>query len=287
MSDHVIAYYEGTRWDYRHLWRSDVTGAVHFGYYDARTHGHDDAVRRMTAYLGEVAGVGPDDHVVDAGCGLGGCARWLARHRRCRVTGVNITPYQLEEARKMTRRDGLADTVDYVEADVTDTGLAGGAYSVVWALESLVHVPDRDAFLHEAARLLRPEGRLVIAEYLVRDAPDLTPADAVNLRTWCDGWAMAPLVSSSAYHSLLARHGFTGTRVIDISRNVEPSLRRLHRLVRLFGLTAPAFERLGALRPVPAGNLRAAAAQLRSFRSGAWRYEVILATRGERDAGGG
>lgn len=286
-ANRVVAYFEGTRWDYRHLWRSEKTGAMHFGYYDDETRGHVDAVRRMTSRLAELARISSTDRVLDAGCGLGGCAVWLARNRGCRVTGVNITPYQVAAARQSAARAGAGDAVEFVEADVTRTRLPDEAFTVVWALESIVHVHDKSAFLREAHRVLRPGGRLMIAEYLLRDGPALSEAEEADLRTWCDGWAMAGLLSEARYRDLLAENGFKDVQVVDISQHVEPSLRRLGWLVRLLQPTAPIFERLRILRQVPADNLRASAAQIRTFDDGVWRYKVMLAERDRKDPGAG
>lgn len=275
----VVTYFERTRWDYRHLWRSEKTGAMHFGYYDAHTRGHVQSLWRMTSYLAAFAEISSADRVMDAGCGLGGCAVWLARHRGCHVTGVNITPYQVAAARESARRAGVSGSVEFVEADYTDTGLPDGAFTIFWALESSVHAGDKSAFLREAHRLLRPGGRLMISEYMLRDSPAITDAERADLQTGCEGWAMHRLLSEAEYRELLAEHGFDKVQVVDISRNVAPSLRRLGRLVRLFGPTAPIFQRLGVLGSVPAKNLRGTAALIRAFDNGTWRYKVLLAER--------
>lgn len=206
--------------------------------------------------------------------------RHLARrHRGCHVTGVNITPYQVAAARESARRADIGRSVEFVEADFTSTGLPDGAFTVVWALESVVHVGDKEAFLHEAHRVLRPGGRLLIAEYLLRDHPALSDAEEADLRIWCGGWAMPRLLTETEYRELLAAHGFERVEIVDISRNVVPSLRRLGRLVRLLGPMAPMFERLGVLSTVPAKNLEASAAQIRLFDGGTWSYKVVLAQR--------
>lgn len=278
-ADDVIAYFEGTRWDYRHLWRSEKTGALHFGYYDTSTRSHQAAVRSMTDVLAEAADVAAGDRVLDAGCGLGGCAIRLARRFGCTVTGVNITPYQVETARVAVGRAGVGNLVDLVQADFTATGLEAGRYTVVWALESVVHTADRSGFLREAYRLLAPGGRLMIAEYLVRDTPDLSQREGQDVATWRQGWAMPELLRDSDYRRLLGGQGFEDVRVVDLSQNVLPSLRRLGRMIRILSPVAPLCRRLGILGPVPAANLLASAAQLRTFDSGAWRYKVVLARK--------
>lgn len=275
----VIAYFEGTRWDYRHLWRSEKAGALHFGYYDANTRNHVDALRRMTTHLASLVGITATDRVLDAGCGLGGCAIRLVQRFGCRVTGVNITPFQVTAATEAASAAGVGDAVDITQADITDTGLPDGSHSVIWALESVVHVEDKDAFLREAYRVLEPGGRLMIAEYLVRESPPLNATDAADLRTWCRGWAMPGLLTESEYRRRLAASGFEDVQVFDLSRNVAPSLQRLRRLIRLLNPTAPAFRLLRVLGKVPADNLQASAAQVRLFRSGGWTYDVVLARK--------
>ncbi|CAM5484658.1 methyltransferase domain-containing protein [Streptomyces pilosus] len=275
----VVDYFEGTRWDYRHLWRSERAGALHFGFYDQGIRDHVTALRRMTGYLASVARIGPQDRIMDAGCGIGGCAIRIAERFGCRATGVNITPFQVTQAREAARRAGVDDLVEFVEADFTDTGLPDASHTVVWALESVVHVDDKEAFVREAHRVLAPGGRLMIAEYLVREDPAPAPADEEELRTWCEGWAMPGLLTGTEYERLLRKQGFEDVRITDISHHVAPSLKRLGRLVRLLGPTAPAFRRLGVLAPVPAGNLSASAAQIRMFDAGVWRYKVVTARK--------
>ena len=68
-----------------------------------------------TAALAEASGIGPDDHVLDAGCGIGGPARHLARAYGCRVTGVDFTPEFVDVGNELTRRAGLADRLPGLE----------------------------------------------------------------------------------------------------------------------------------------------------------------------------
>jgi tocopherol O-methyltransferase len=275
----VVDYFEGTRWDYRHLWRSEKAGALHFGFYDRGIRNHITALRRMTGYLASVIGITPGDRIMDAGCGIGGCVIRIAERFGCRATGVNITPFQVTAAREAARRAGVDNIVEFVEADFTDTGIPAGSHTVVWALESVVHVDDKEAFVREAHRVLAPGGRLMIAEYLVREDPAPTLAEEEELRTWCRGWAMPGLLTDAEHGRLLHKQGFEDVRIVDISHHVAPSLRRLGWLVRLLGPTAPAFRRLGVLAPVPADNLIASAAQIRMFDAGVWRYKVVTARK--------
>src|SRR3984893_17429780 len=57
-----------------------------------------------TAALAQAAGIGPDDHVLDAGCGIGGPARHLARAYGCRGAGVGFTTGVVEGGDELSRR---------------------------------------------------------------------------------------------------------------------------------------------------------------------------------------
>lgn len=99
--------------------------------------------------------------MVDLGTGVGTVARGLAR-RGCRVTGVDISPALLAQARHLDQNAGVA--VAYVVASAEATGLPASSADVVTAGQCW-HWFDRPAAAREVARLLKPGGRVVIAYF--------------------------------------------------------------------------------------------------------------------------
>ncbi len=104
--------------------------------------------------LGDVAGL----DVVELGCGTAYFSAWLAR-RGARPVGVDVTPAQLESARTCMRQTGLEFPL--VEADAGETGLAGASYDLALSEYGASIWVDPYRWVPEAARLLRPGGRLV------------------------------------------------------------------------------------------------------------------------------
>jgi len=104
--------------------------------------------------LPEVAG----KDVVELGCGTGYFGAWLAR-RGARVVGVDVTPAQLDTARRMEAEFGLGLT--FVEANAEDTGLPGDSFDLVLSEYGASIWCDPAKWLPEAARLLHDGGHLV------------------------------------------------------------------------------------------------------------------------------
>jgi SAM-dependent methyltransferase len=118
------------------------------------TWGLFEVPERELGVLGDVAGL----DVVELGCGTAYFSAWLAR-RGARVTGVDLTPAQLETARRCQERFDLEFRL--IEANAEDVPLPGDAFDLVVSEYGASVWCDPERWVSEAARLLRPGGRLV------------------------------------------------------------------------------------------------------------------------------
>ncbi len=104
----------------------------------------------------------PDDlaglDVVELGCGVAYFSAWLAK-RGARPVGVDPTPAQLETARRCMRETGIEFPL--VEAYGEAVPLPNAAFDLVLSEYGAAIWADPYAWIPEAARLLRPGGRLV------------------------------------------------------------------------------------------------------------------------------
>lgn len=104
--------------------------------------------------IGDVAGL----DVVELGCGTAYFSAWLAR-RGARPVGVDVTPAQLATARRCQEAFGLHFPL--VEADGTAVPLPDASFDLAVSEYGASLWCDPDGWIGEAARLLRPGGRLV------------------------------------------------------------------------------------------------------------------------------
>jgi SAM-dependent methyltransferase len=97
--------------------------------------------------------------VVELGCGTGYFGAWLKRAGAARVVGVDVTPAQLETARRMNEETGLG--LEFVEANAEKTELPDESFDLVVSEYGASIWCDPAKWVPEAARLLRPGGELV------------------------------------------------------------------------------------------------------------------------------
>jgi SAM-dependent methyltransferase len=113
-----------------------------------------------------LAGLVPQDRLVDIGCGPGTAVR-TAAGRCADVTGVDPAPEMLRLGRWITAARRIAN-VTFREGSAEALPLPDASVTVAWALSSVHHWPDRAAGLAEAARVLAKGGRILLAERLVK-----------------------------------------------------------------------------------------------------------------------
>jgi tocopherol O-methyltransferase len=274
----VVRYYNQTWFDYRTLWMTRRNVSMHLGFWDDTTRGHVEACLAMNQAVADAAGVAAGARVLDAGCGVGGTAMWLAEERGARVHGVTVPTKQVRRARRFARLRGLSDRCTFSQQDYQRLTFPEHTFDVVWGLESICHAPAKAPFLAEAHRVLKPGGRLVVADFFRTSRP-YEADDERRLADFLDGWAMADLATPAEFGAWAEQAGFTDVTVQDISQAVVPSLRRLYRMGTMFFVPASTLYLLGLRSKVQQGNLRSSRTVWQTFQRDLWRYAILVARK--------
>lgn len=274
----IVRYYEDTWFDYSSLWARRADPAFHYGYYDETSRHHRQAIANANATLAALARVERGDKVLDAGCGRGGSCFWLAENRGAIPVGVNLVASQLEYAQREANRRGLSRQIELRRADFTNTPFDSGSFDVVWALESLCHSPTKRTFYAEASRLLKPGGRLVVAEYMLTDIT-MGPTDLRLVESWLNGWSIPSLDTEEQHLANAAYAGFQAITIRDWTASMTRSSLRLYCMARLCHWLSWLLNRAGLRSDVAHANLLSARYQYEALRKGLWRYKILSAEK--------
>lgn len=152
-----------------------------------------DAIRSFAGvgHYFDLAAVRSGDTVVDLGSGSGMDSFLAARAAgpSGRVIGIDMTAEQLDKSRRLASESGIRN-VEFRNAYIDRTGLESGGCDLVISNGVVNLSPDKAAVFREAARLLRPGGRLALAD-IVTDV-SLPAGISCNAALWaaCIGGAM-------------------------------------------------------------------------------------------------
>jgi len=145
----------------RRLWHEHAEGLdfpLEFGHVSFTTLRE---LRRMAAELR----LSPGSTLVDLGCGMAGPALWMARETGAHLIGVDLSAAAVEQASARAAQVGLAGQARFVVGSFAETGLEAGSADGAMSEDALQYAPDKGAAMVEAARILRPGGRLVCSTY--------------------------------------------------------------------------------------------------------------------------
>lgn len=263
------AYYDGPAHEiYSRLWGDNI----HMGYWYDEDQTLQEAMARLNEVMAQRGGIQADQRVLDVGSGNGAAPIYLAQECGCQVVGLNLSERENEFARQRAQEEGVDDLVDIRYGDFHELPFADGEFDVVWSQESLLHAVDKPRVLRECLRVLRPGGRLVLSDLLMRE--DVPEDERQTLYARVGTPEMWDL---DGYAAALRDAGFRIERSEDWNANVAPT----------YGAVRDALqERRDELEgPVPADQidrtLTALGQWVEAGNSGKISHGFFVATRSE------
>jgi tocopherol O-methyltransferase len=273
----VQTNYDQTWLDYRMMWLNPTNRAIHFGYWDENTRNHSESLLNTNRVLAERAQFKPGELALDAGCGVGGTAMFLAENHGVRVMGVTVVHDQAVRAYRYSGERGLKG-LGFSLQDYMQTAFRPGTFDVAYSMEASNYATSKRDWLAEMYRVLKPGGRLVVQDGFRASRP-LTEAEDRLQRSWLDGWAVPHLAALDEFAAWAGELGFVDVVAEDRTTNFAPSCRRLYRLTMACYPIAKALHVMNVRSDVQQGNVRAARDQWRAMRKRLWLYGIVTARK--------
>jgi cyclopropane fatty-acyl-phospholipid synthase-like methyltransferase len=229
----------------------------------------------------QLAGIA-EPHLLDLGCGLGATLRSFS-HRlpHARLVGLTRVPWQVEHARALNQVAGCGGQVRIIEGDYENSLLPSASYDGVYALESSCHAhgADKGALLREAHRLLRPGGRVLVADGFLSATRFASTMQRRVYHKLCECWVIEELAQLQPFIGQLQKLGFTDITVENLQMRVAPSVAHIPLVTLKFLLNDVAFGKRRMTRARWNNVLAPVLLPLVSAPLGPMTYCMITATK--------
>jgi ubiquinone/menaquinone biosynthesis C-methylase UbiE len=225
-----------------------------------------------------MAEIKEEENILDAGCGVGGSSIWLAKEKKCFVTGISLNENQINKAIALAKEFGVPEKVSFEKKDYANTFYPANSFDVVWAIESVCYAADKSDFLKEANRVLKPDGRLIIADFFKKKGLNYEEADRV--KKWAACWAINDFATKEGFDHELRENWFSNIVWQDATDAILPSAKKLYRSY-FFGIVGAKLYQAFNSNATELGknSVHSAYLQYHTLKKGLWKYQIVKAVK--------
>jgi ubiquinone/menaquinone biosynthesis C-methylase UbiE len=242
--------------------------AVRWVFGDELHPGGEATTRRALSLIG----VGPADHLLDVASGKGDSAILAARELGCTVTGIDYSQAGVIDAELAAEAAGVAHHVTFETGHAEELPFADGSFDAVLCECSLCLFGDKRSALSEIRRVLRPGGRVAIADVLAEHDRLPTSLRGALAAAACIGAAL----SLEELRRLLDVASFDLLTIEPCTGEAAEMAQRVHDRLRGARILLGGQD---GLAPTLAEAIALAEAARHAIDEGALDYAILTATR--------
>lgn len=199
--------------------------SLHHGYWKTGDETAEVALANLRDHVADLVRMKPGDSVCDVGCGYGAAAIHWTRTRQSQITGITIAKCQFEKAEKdASSLDDALPQPRFLCSDWLENRLSDSSFDSVVSIECFSHVGDKEKFLQEVQRVLRPGGAFAMTAWMARENPSSLAVRHL-LKPICYEGRFTGLVNRSELETLLSGSGLELESLVNIGPNVKKTWR--------------------------------------------------------------
>jgi tocopherol O-methyltransferase len=164
----IIEHYDVVSPYYYSLWGEHI----HHGYWIRGDESKETAQIQLIDHLAELANIKTGSRILDIGCGFGGSSLYLAKKYRASITGITISPVQVQMAREAAAKTNLDASFFLMDAEDMQFSQQ---FDLLWSVESISHYYDPRKFFASAVKFLKPGGCFALTDWFQKE--NLSPAE--------------------------------------------------------------------------------------------------------------
>jgi len=210
----IIEHYDVFSPYYYSLWGEHI----HHGYWIRGDESKETAQIQLIEHLAQLTDIKTGSHILDIGCGFGGSSLYLAKKYGASITGITISPVQVQMAREAAAKANV--DAKFLLMDAEDMHLAQ-QFDVLWSVESISHYQDPRKFFTSAAKLLKPGGCFALTDWFRKE--DISPADKKKFIEPIEKGMMVELWGMNDYSDFLVSSGLQVVHRQDLTLNCAKS----------------------------------------------------------------
>lgn len=219
----IVDFYNEATQDYK-FWSKDFN--MHFGYFipfKTCVFTRDSMLNQMNHQVMKRLGITlKKTNLIDLGCGMGGTMRYaLKNHGNLRAFGVTLSDFQVQKGNELL--NNLNGTI--LKENYNQTSFKDNSFDAATAIESFCHSGHSKESILEAYRILKPKGRLVIADaFLKKPSSELNASSLYAHDNLCHHYSLEKLETINNMVKNLEQIGFKKVTFENISHRVAPSV---------------------------------------------------------------
>ncbi|MBW4576256.1 MAG: methyltransferase domain-containing protein [Aphanothece sp. CMT-3BRIN-NPC111] len=248
------------------LWEQVWGEHMHHGYYGPdgnqkkdRRQAQIDLIEELLKWAGVQVNseIANPYNILDVGCGIGGSSLYLVQKFisipqsdsisdasinqdldfkslpisnptgiDATATGITLSPVQARRATERAQAAQLSTKAQFQVADALNMPFPDQSFDLVWSLESGEHMPDKEKFLQECYRVLKPGGTFIMATWCHRPtdgvAGPLNADEQKHLQEIYRVYCLPYVISLPEYEAIARNLSFQNIRTADWSDAVAP-----------------------------------------------------------------